>query len=153
MHRASAPRRPRSKTPPASLSGVLDAYAAHIIDAGPTVLGATIDESKQTVHGWSTNLHRWSGVAVLILARHVPSIGAAVCAYINGTALPSAVPTNAIPLAYETASHANDLIREILAAVKSGDINRAESRRIVRWIKALAKILPQLERDVQAAAR
>jgi len=135
------------------MSGVLDAYAAHIIDAGPTVLSALVGEAKQTVHGWSTNLHRWSLPAGLILARHVPAIGAAVCAYINGTALPSAVPTNALPLAYETASRANELIREILAAVKSGDIDRAEARRIVAEIKRLAKLLPQLERDVQAAAR
>lgn len=153
MPSSSTNRRPRSKTTPPSLSGVSDAYASAIIDLGQTVLAEITSEAKQTIHGWSTNLHRWSLPAGLILARHVPAVGAVVCAYINGTALPAAQPTNAIPLAYETASHANDLIREILAAVKSGDIDRGESRRIIRWIRALAKILPQLERDVTAAAR
>lgn len=153
MSSTIATRRPRSRKPAASLSGISEAYAAYILATGPTQIAGITEEATSTVHGWSTSLHRWSLPAGLILARHVPSIGAAVVAYVNGTALPTAQPTAAISEAYETAQRASDLINEILAAVQDGRIDRSEGRRLVQKIKALAALLPQLERNVQAAAR
>jgi hypothetical protein len=152
MPSLSRPNRPESRKSTPSLSGISEAYAAHILEAGPTKIAKATGEATSTVHGWSTDLHRWSLPAGLILARHVPSVGAAVVAYITGAPLPVAEPTAAISEAYETASRASSLINEILAAVQDGRIDKAESRRLVAKILSLAAILPQLERDVVAAA-
>lgn len=136
-----------------SLSEVADALAAHVLDAGPAQISRTVGEAKSTVHGWSMDLHRWSLAAGLLLAKHIPNVGAAVVAYITGTPAPESHATAAIGEAYETATRASALISEIVAAVQDGRIDRAEGRRLVAKIEALAAILPQLERDVKAAAR
>lgn len=153
MPAVSTPRRSKSRTVASSLSVVADALAAHVLDAGPAQISRTTGEAKSTVHGWSMDLHRWSLAAGLILAKHIPSVGAAVVAYVTGAAAPESSPTAAIGEAYETATRASALISEIVDAVKDGRIDRAEGRRLVAKVQSLAAILPQLERDVTAAAR
>jgi len=142
----------RSRTDAIALSGIADGIAALQIEEGPTKVGGIVGEAKTTVHGWHADLHRWSLYAGLILGRNVPSIGARMTAFLNGTEVAPASPTAAVSEAYETATRASSLISEIVGSVQDGKIDRAEGRRLVSKIESLAAILPELERDVKAAA-
>ncbi len=146
-------QRPRSGTLTSALSIVSDAIGEHVDDTGIRTVGRMVGASKSAIHDWSTDLNRWSAAALLILARNVPSIGAAVVALISGREAILPHPTAAISEAYETATRASALIQEIVASVQDGKIDRAEGRRLVQKIENLESILPSLERDVKAAAR